>query len=89
MQPLLTSAGLSLAGIMAALFAAAWLVQRLRNHSLAKNPTTSPIQIIATRALGPNAALLIIEAHNHRFLVSSHRGALTTIGRLGDEDESK
>jgi flagellar biogenesis protein FliO len=88
MTSLFASAGLSLASILALLFAAAWAVQKLRSRNWGKSPSApNPIQIIATRTLGPSSALLIIEAQNHRFLVSTHRGALTPIGLLGNGDE--
>jgi flagellar biogenesis protein FliO len=83
LQPVLTQAATSLAAILLLLFAAAWVIQRLRNRGWGNTSTNNPIQITATRSLGPQTTLLIITVHSQQYLVCAHRGTVTPIGPVG------
>jgi flagellar biogenesis protein FliO len=80
----LVSATASLVIILGLLAAALFVARRLRSaQGFLRNSRTAPINIIATRALGPQTALLIIEAEGQIFLIGTSRGGMTAIGRLG------
>jgi flagellar biogenesis protein FliO len=72
----------SLAVIFAVLIGAALLLRRLRNTSFGRAATVSPITLIATRPLGGQNALLIVEAQGQRFLIGTGRNFMTSLGRL-------
>lgn len=73
-----------LAVILGVLMAAAYVVRRLRNGGWGlRRAGGSTITIVATRPVGPGAALMIVEADGQRFLVSSGRQGITPIGALG------
>jgi flagellar biogenesis protein FliO len=73
----------SLAILLAALLGAAWLARRLRTGRFgAGQKNSTAITIIATRALGPGTALLIVEAQGQQFLIASARAGITALGRL-------
>jgi flagellar protein FliO/FliZ len=72
-----------LAVILGLLMLAAYVARRLRNGGWGLHrATASAITIVATRPVGPGAALMIIEADGRRFLVSSGRQGITPIGAL-------
>jgi flagellar biogenesis protein FliO len=83
-----TSAFLSLAVILLLLALAAWAARRLRGRGfvLGQNRNTS-IAIIATRLIGPQASLMIVEAEQQRFLVGTGRAGVTVITPLGTAPE--
>jgi flagellar biogenesis protein FliO len=83
-----TSAAISLAVILLLLTLAAWAARRLRSRgfSLSAGRATQ-IAIIATRIVGPQASLLIVEAEQRRFLVGTGRGGITAITPLGAAPE--
>ncbi len=83
LQPVLTQAASSLAVILLLLFGAAWIVQRLRRQGWGNTVANNPIQITATRSLGPQTTLLIISVRNQQYLVCAHRGTVTPIGPVG------
>ncbi len=85
LQPIIGQAATSLAIILALLFGAAWALQRLRRQNWAKPNNSNPIQITATRSLGPQTTLLIVSALGSQYLVCAHRGTVTPIGRVGGE----
>jgi len=80
----ITSAAISLAVILVLLALAAWAAARLRRggFSLGQGRAT-PIAIIATRIVGPQASLMIVEAEGLRFLVGAGRAGITAITPLG------
>ncbi|HEY1858057.1 FliO/MopB family protein [Acidocella sp.] len=70
--------------ILGLLMAAAYVARRWRDGNLgARRTGQNAITIVATRPVGPGAALMIVEAEGQRFLVSSGRQGLTPIGALG------
>ncbi len=75
----------SLLVIFGALGALAFVLGKLRNGGWSR-PGAAParIQIIASRSIGWQSALLIVEADGQRFLVGSGRAGLTPIGALAD-----
>ncbi len=79
-----TSAALSLAVILLLLALAAWAARRLRGGGFARGQgRATPIAILATRAVGPQASLMIVEAEQRRFLVGTGRAGITAIMPLG------
>ncbi|HTJ90740.1 MAG TPA: flagellar biosynthetic protein FliO [Acidocella sp.] len=75
---------LPLAVILGVLMVAAYVARRLRGGGLGpRRAGGGAINIIATRPVGPGAALMIVEADGQRFLVSSGRQGITPIGALG------
>lgn len=71
-----------LAIILGALMVVAYVVRRFRNGGWGPRAGAGAITIVATRPVGPGAALMIIEADGQRFLVSSGRQGITPIGAL-------
>lgn len=71
-----------LAIILGALMVVAYVVRRFRNGGWGLRAGAGAISIVATRPVGPGAALMIIEADGQRFLVSSGRQGITPIGAL-------
>ena len=71
----------SLAVILLLLAGVAVLARRLRGRHWAGR-LDQPIKIVASRALGWQSCLLIVEAGGRRFLVGSSRAGLTAIGAL-------
>ena len=70
--------------ILGVLMLAAYVARRLRNGGWgARRAGGNAITIVATRPVGPGAALMIVEAEGQRFLVSSGRQGITAIGALG------
>ncbi len=70
--------------ILGLLAGAAYLARRLREGGWGKRRAgQSAINIIATRPVGPNASLMIVEAEGSRFLVSAGRQGIVPIGALG------
>jgi flagellar biogenesis protein FliO len=70
--------------ILGVLLLAVMLASRLRQGGWAKRqPGAETITVLATRRIGPQNALLIVEAAGERFLVASGRGGVTAIGALG------
>ena len=79
----LASASLSLLVILALLAGAAWLAKRLREtRGVLRRGNGPQISIIASRAIGPQASLMIVEAEGQRFLIGAGRGGVTAIGAL-------
>jgi flagellar biogenesis protein FliO len=74
--------------ILLLLALAAWAARRLRSggFGLGQGRATS-IAIIATRIVGPQASLMIVEAEQRRFLVGTGRAGITAITPLGDAPE--
>jgi len=74
----------SLLVILALLMGAALLARKLRDRgwSLGTRPQTR-INLLASRPLGPQTSLLLVEADGHRFLLGTSRAGLTLIGALG------
>ena len=70
--------------ILGLLMAAAYLARRFRDRGWGpRRGGQNAITIVATRPIGPGAALLIVEADGQRFLVSSGRHGIASIGALG------
>jgi len=79
----------SLIVIFAILAGLALLLRKLRNGGWTR-PGAAParIRIVATRPIGWQSSLMIVEADGQRFLVGSGRAGLTTIGALrGDSGD--
>ncbi len=71
-------------GILAGL---ALLLRKLRNGGWTRpGAPAARIRIVATRPIGWQSSLMIVEADGQRFLVGSGRAGLTTIGALRDSD---
>ena len=70
--------------IILGLLAAFWFAARkLRGaRGVQRNARPAPINIIATRGLGVQSALLIVEAEGQRFLIGTSRAGITAIGAL-------
>ncbi len=85
---------ISLAVIFGALFGAALILRKLRDGTwnqpawARSAAPPSRIRILATRPLGWQASLLIVEADGQRFLVGTGRAGLTAIGALGGDASS-
>jgi flagellar biogenesis protein FliO len=78
-----------LAVILGLLMVAAYLARRLRNGRWGlRRAGANAITIVATRPVGPGAALMIVEAEGQRFLVGSGRHGMTPIGALGNAPAS-
>ncbi len=77
----------SLGVIFGLLAGLALLLRKLRNGGWAR-PGAGParIRIVATRPIGWQSSLLIVEADGQRFLVGSGRAGLTALGALRDQD---
>jgi len=73
--------------VLGVLAVAAVLARRFRGRrfGLAGNGNAQ-IQIIATRVLGAQTSLLIVEAEGKRFLIASARGTVTGIGSLASQE---
>ncbi len=83
-----TAAALSLAVILALLALAAWAARRLRGGGFALGQgRNASIAIIATRVIGPQASLMIVEAERQRFFVGTGRAGITAIVPLGNAPE--
>jgi flagellar biogenesis protein FliO len=86
----LISVGVSLFVILGGLAAFTLIVKKFRNGRFAmaaakwrgSAAAASPINIIATRHLGAQSSLLIVEAEGKRFLLATGRQGITTIGAL-------
>jgi flagellar biogenesis protein FliO len=74
---------LPLAVILGVLLVATYVARRVRGGWGPRRAAGNAITIVATRPVGPGAALMIIEADGQRFLVSSGRQGITPIGALG------
>jgi flagellar biogenesis protein FliO len=73
----------SLLVIFGVLIAATLLVRRLRGSAWSqRNADQAQIKLIASRPLGGQNALLIVEAQGQRFLIGAGRNGMTSIGRL-------
>ncbi len=69
--------------ILGLLMAAAWLARRLR-HGRFRGAVMRPgIEILASRQMGLQSSLLIVEAEGQRFLLGAGRNGIQRIGRLG------
>jgi flagellar biogenesis protein FliO len=79
----ITSAAISLAVILVLLALAAWAAARLRRGGFNMRQGATPIAIIATRIVGPQASLMLVEAEGQRFLVGAGRAGITVITPLG------
>jgi len=78
------SAAVSLFVILGMLMGAALLARKLRDGRWGRRASSeSQINIIASRSLGAQSSLLIVEAAGQRFLVGAGRAGLTAIGSLG------
>jgi len=74
---------LPLAAILAGLMAVAYFGRRIKSGRFGLGATApSAISIIATRAVGAQSSLLIVEAEGRRFLVSAGRHGIRPIGSL-------
>ncbi|OYV33094.1 MAG: hypothetical protein B7Z81_11865 [Acidocella sp. 20-61-6] len=83
-----TSAALSLAVILLLLAFAAWAARRLRNRGFNLGQgRNAAITILATRPVGPQASLIIVEAERQRFLIGTGRMGITAIQPLGAAPE--
>ncbi len=70
--------------ILGLLMVAAYVARRFRNGGWGlRRAGGNAITIVATRPVGPGAALMIVEAEGQRFLVSSGRQGIIPIGALG------
>ena len=85
----LVSVCVSLFVILGGLAAFTFIVKKFRNGHLAVGASkwrgaapASPINIIATKPLGAQSSLLIVEAEGKRFLLATGRQGITTIGTL-------
>jgi flagellar biogenesis protein FliO len=82
------SAAISLAVILLLLALAAWAARRLRHRGFGLGAgRATQIGIIATRVVGPQASLMIVEAEQRRFLVGTGRSGITAITPLGAAPE--
>ena len=83
----IASAAVSLFVILGMLMGAALLARKLRDGHWGRRATSqSQINIIASRSLGAQSSLLIVEAEGQRFLVGAGRAGLTAIGSLGSRN---
>jgi flagellar biogenesis protein FliO len=81
--PDILSAAISLAIILLCLAGAAVAARKLRRRGAQPNSLpSSTIRIVATRSLGWQSSLLIVEAQGTCFLVGSGRAGVTAIGVL-------
>ena len=81
--PELMSVVFSLSLILVFLAISAFIAKKLRStKSRLSVLKSSSIEIIASRSLGWNSSLLIIEAQGERFLISNGRSGITAIGLL-------
>lgn len=79
----LASVAGSLTVILALLFGAALLARRLRDGRWAgRRNSPTQINITATRQIGANASLMIVEVEGQRFLIGTGRNGLTSLGAL-------
>jgi flagellar biosynthetic protein FliO len=80
------SSVVSLIVILGALVGATYLARRLRNTGWGQRASTqnNVIKLIATRPLGPQSSLVIVEAEGKRFLVGISRTGMTAIGRVDE-----
>ena len=80
------SSVVSLIVIIGALGGATYLARRLRNTGWGQRASTqnNSIKLIATRPLGPQSSLVIVEAEGKRFLVGISRTGMTAIGRVDE-----
>ncbi|MDR3520785.1 MAG: flagellar biosynthetic protein FliO [Acidocella sp.] len=79
--PDILSAAVSLAIILLCLAGAAMAARKLRRRGgLPNSLSSSTIRIVATRSLGWQSSLLIVEAQGTRFLVGRGRAGVTAIG---------
>jgi flagellar protein FliO/FliZ len=67
---------LSLVGIIALIFAAAWLSRRLQARTL---PGGRRLRCVETMAVGPRDRLLLIDADGKRLLVGVGQGGMRTL----------
>jgi len=74
---------LPLGVILGLLMAAAWLAKRLRHGGLSRAVARPGIEILASRPMGLQSSLLIVEAEGQRFLIGAGRNGIQRIGRLG------
>lgn len=82
-MPGLGSVFVSLFLILALLAVAAWLARKVRARGLGGVMNVeAPIRILATRRLGVQSSLLIVDVAGQRFLVGNGRGGITAIGQL-------
>jgi flagellar biogenesis protein FliO len=73
----------SLAVILGLLLVAAIAARKLRDGAWGRRlANQTQIRIIASRSLGWQSSLMIVEAEGCRFLVGTSRAGLTAIGRL-------
>jgi flagellar biogenesis protein FliO len=73
----------SLSIILVLLAISAYVVKKLRSGRLGYSLLApSPIQIIASRSLGRQSSLLIVEVRGTQFLVGSGRAGIAAIGAL-------
>ncbi len=74
----------TLAIILGLLMGTAYVARRLRGGGWKSRAAhAAAIDIVATRPLGPQASLMIVEAEGQRFLISTGRTGVTAIGALG------
>jgi flagellar protein FliO/FliZ len=76
----------TLAIILGLLMGTAYVARRLRGGWGSRTAGAAAINVIATRPIGPQASLMIIEAEGQRFLISAGRAGVTAIGALGAGD---
>jgi flagellar biosynthetic protein FliO len=76
----------SLLLIFAVLFGAAYLLRRFRGTPWrARTQAPSAIQLIATRPLGSQNSLVIVQVESQRFLIGISRSGMTAIGKLASD----
>ena len=83
---LAASAIVSLLVIFVVLFGVGFLLRRLRAAPWdRRSAAASPIQLIASRPLGGQNTLIIVEAEGQRFLIAVSHAGMQAIGRLGGQ----
>ncbi len=96
-DPGLTGPGLATLGsclvslivILALLAAAAYAAKRLRGYTAPRGGAAAGIKILASRQLGWQCALIIVEAEGQLFLIGAGRTGLTAIGKLNHPPASQ
>lgn len=85
--PVVASSVTSLVVIFGVLIGATFLLRRLRGTTWGQRATAqTQINLIASRSLGGQNTLVIVQAEGSRFLIGVGRNGMTAIGRLDDHE---
>lgn len=75
--------------VLCVLALGAWLAARRRVGPLRLKKDGSMIDVVASRSLGLQAALLVVEVDGRRFLLGSTRSGLTRLGSWGAQQDAR